>query len=138
MTIFRLLVSCMELEAIGQYCAKRSAVIQLRILTFLTNFIFGTGKKHGITDVHPDVVNFVSHATQQRLQTLVEKISEVAQQRNITYKVSVESLSWFCQMQSYFKNTSPLSLILIIQCYSMHITSPPVPFIMLHQTSNHC
>ncbi|XP_055508104.1 transcription initiation factor TFIID subunit 4-like [Leucoraja erinacea] len=44
------------------------------------------GKKHGITDVHPDVVNFVSHATQQRLQTLVEKISEVAQQRNITYK----------------------------------------------------
>ncbi|XP_043566588.1 transcription initiation factor TFIID subunit 4 isoform X1 [Chiloscyllium plagiosum] len=44
------------------------------------------GKKHGITDVHPDVVNFVSHATQQRLQTLVEKISEVAQQRNISYK----------------------------------------------------
>uniref|UniRef100_A0A4W3JDT1 TATA-box binding protein associated factor 4 n=1 Tax=Callorhinchus milii TaxID=7868 RepID=A0A4W3JDT1_CALMI len=46
----------------------------------------GKKKKHGITEIHPDVVSFVSHATQQRLQTLVEKISEVAQQRNISYK----------------------------------------------------
>lgn len=45
------------------------------------------GKKHGITELHPDVVSYVSHATQQRLQNLVEKISETAQQKNFSYKV---------------------------------------------------
>ncbi|XP_069898122.1 transcription initiation factor TFIID subunit 4-like [Dipodomys merriami] len=44
------------------------------------------GKKHGITELHPDVVSYVSHATQQRLQNLVEKISETAQQKNFSYK----------------------------------------------------
>ncbi|NXT93429.1 TAF4 factor, partial [Anhinga rufa] len=43
-------------------------------------------KKHGITEIHPDVVSYVSHATQQRLQNLVEKLSETAQQKNISYK----------------------------------------------------
>lgn len=46
------------------------------------------GRKYGITDLGPDVINFVSHATQQRLQNLLEKVSEVAQQKNISYKVS--------------------------------------------------
>uniref|UniRef100_A0A8D2NRR6 TATA-box binding protein associated factor 4 n=1 Tax=Zosterops lateralis melanops TaxID=1220523 RepID=A0A8D2NRR6_ZOSLA len=48
--------------------------------------ILEIGKKHGITEIHPDVVSYVSHATQQRLQNLVEKLSETAQQRNISYK----------------------------------------------------
>lgn len=48
----------------------------------------GPGKKHGITELHPDVVSYVSHATQQRLQSLVEKISETAQQKNFSYKVT--------------------------------------------------
>uniref|UniRef100_A0ACB8F6D6 Transcription initiation factor TFIID subunit 4 n=1 Tax=Sphaerodactylus townsendi TaxID=933632 RepID=A0ACB8F6D6_9SAUR len=48
--------------------------------------ILEIGKKHGITEIHPDVVSYVSHATQQRLQNLVEKVSETAQQRNISYK----------------------------------------------------
>ncbi|XP_035199988.1 transcription initiation factor TFIID subunit 4 isoform X1 [Oxyura jamaicensis] len=55
-----------------------SAPLQRRILEI--------GKKHGITEIHPDVVSYVSHATQQRLQNLVEKLSETAQQRNISYK----------------------------------------------------
>lgn len=50
------------------------------------------GKKHGITELHPDVVSYVSHATQQRLQNLVEKISETAQQKNFSYKVTAVSL----------------------------------------------
>ncbi|CAI9543758.1 unnamed protein product [Staurois parvus] len=54
------------------------AVLQRRILEI--------GKKHGITEVHPDVVGYVSHATQQRLQNIVEKISETAQQKNISHK----------------------------------------------------
>ncbi|XP_008108359.1 transcription initiation factor TFIID subunit 4 isoform X2 [Anolis carolinensis] len=48
--------------------------------------ILEIGKKHGITEIHPDVVSYVSHATQQRLQTLVEKVSETAQQKNLSYK----------------------------------------------------
>ncbi|XP_061487085.1 transcription initiation factor TFIID subunit 4 isoform X3 [Rhineura floridana] len=48
--------------------------------------ILEIGKKHGITEIHPDVVSYVSHATQQRLQNLVEKVSETAQQKNISYK----------------------------------------------------
>uniref|UniRef100_A0A8B9EF12 TATA-box binding protein associated factor 4 n=1 Tax=Anser cygnoides TaxID=8845 RepID=A0A8B9EF12_ANSCY len=55
-----------------------SAPLQRRILEI--------GKKHGITEIHPDVVSYVSHATQQRLQNLVEKLSETAQQKNISYK----------------------------------------------------
>lgn len=48
--------------------------------------ILEIGKKHGITELHPDVVSYVSHATQQRLQNLLEKISETAQQKNFSYK----------------------------------------------------
>ncbi|XP_056404948.1 transcription initiation factor TFIID subunit 4 isoform X2 [Hyla sarda] len=54
------------------------AILQRRILEI--------GKKHGITEIHPDVVSYVSHATQQRLQNIVEKISETAQQKNISHK----------------------------------------------------
>lgn len=55
--------------------------------------VLTVGKKHGITEIHPDVVSYVSHATQQRLQNLVEKLSETAQQRNISYKVTVFNCS---------------------------------------------
>ncbi|MBN3283900.1 TAF4 factor, partial [Polyodon spathula] len=44
------------------------------------------GKKFGIIELGPDVVSIVSHATQQRLQSLIEKVTEIAQQRNIVYK----------------------------------------------------
>ncbi|KFP04056.1 Transcription initiation factor TFIID subunit 4, partial [Calypte anna] len=54
--------------------------------TPLQRRILEIGKKHGITEIHPDVVSYVSHATQQRIQNLVEKLSETAQQRNISFK----------------------------------------------------
>ncbi|KAL4648937.1 transcription initiation factor TFIID subunit 4 isoform X2 [Arapaima gigas] len=44
------------------------------------------GKKYGIMELGPEVVNLVSHATQQRLQDLLEKVSQVAQQKNFSYK----------------------------------------------------
>ncbi|XP_041836623.1 transcription initiation factor TFIID subunit 4 isoform X2 [Melanotaenia boesemani] len=44
------------------------------------------GKRYGVTDLGAEVVNYVSHATQQRLQNLLEKVSQVAQQRNIHFK----------------------------------------------------
>ncbi|XP_075427515.1 transcription initiation factor TFIID subunit 4 isoform X2 [Ascaphus truei] len=54
--------------------------------SLLQRRILEIGKKHGVTEMHPDVVSYVSHATQQRLQNIVEKISETAQQKNISYK----------------------------------------------------
>lgn len=40
-----------------------------------------------MTDLGAEVVNYVSHATQQRLQSLLEKVSQVAQQKNVNFKV---------------------------------------------------
>lgn len=40
-----------------------------------------------MTDLGAEVVNYVSHATQQRLQNLLEKVSQVAQQKNFSFKV---------------------------------------------------
>ncbi|KAG8429896.1 hypothetical protein GDO86_018919, partial [Hymenochirus boettgeri] len=54
--------------------------------SLLQRRILEIGKKHGVTELHPDVVSYVSHATQQRLQNIVEKISETAQQKNISHK----------------------------------------------------
>lgn len=40
-----------------------------------------------MTDLGPEVVSYVSHATQQKLQNLLEKVSQLAQQKNIGFKV---------------------------------------------------
>ncbi|KAF7693389.1 transcription initiation factor TFIID subunit 4 [Silurus meridionalis] len=44
------------------------------------------GKRFGVTEMGPEVVNLVSHATQQRLQNLLEKVTVIAQQKNMNYK----------------------------------------------------
>uniref|UniRef100_A0A8C3A7T6 TATA-box binding protein associated factor 4 n=1 Tax=Cyclopterus lumpus TaxID=8103 RepID=A0A8C3A7T6_CYCLU len=44
------------------------------------------GRRYGVTDLGAEAVNFVSHATQQRLQNLLGKVSHVAQQRNANFK----------------------------------------------------
>uniref|UniRef100_A0AAR2JS62 TAFH domain-containing protein n=1 Tax=Pygocentrus nattereri TaxID=42514 RepID=A0AAR2JS62_PYGNA len=48
--------------------------------------ILEIGKKYGITEVGSDVISIVSHAAQQRLQNLLEKVTQVAQQKNVPYK----------------------------------------------------
>ncbi|XP_048869898.1 transcription initiation factor TFIID subunit 4-like isoform X2 [Brienomyrus brachyistius] len=48
--------------------------------------IMDTGKRHGIADVSPDAVSLVSHATQERLRGLLEKLTAVAQHRKISHK----------------------------------------------------
>ncbi|XP_047660964.1 transcription initiation factor TFIID subunit 4 isoform X2 [Tachysurus fulvidraco] len=55
-----------------------SAALQRRILDI--------GKRFGVTDLGSEVVNLVSHATQQRLQNLLEKVTVIAQQKNMNYK----------------------------------------------------
>ncbi|XP_058487988.1 transcription initiation factor TFIID subunit 4-like [Solea solea] len=54
------------------------ALLQRRMLNI--------ARKYGVTDLGVDVVNYVSYATQQRLQNLLEKVSQVAQQKNINFK----------------------------------------------------
>uniref|UniRef100_A0A673A9T5 Transcription initiation factor TFIID subunit 4-like n=1 Tax=Sphaeramia orbicularis TaxID=375764 RepID=A0A673A9T5_9TELE len=44
------------------------------------------GRRFGVTDLGAEVVTFVSHAAQQRLQNLLQKVSQVAQQKNTSYK----------------------------------------------------
>uniref|UniRef100_A0A8C4GHA1 TATA-box binding protein associated factor 4 n=1 Tax=Dicentrarchus labrax TaxID=13489 RepID=A0A8C4GHA1_DICLA len=52
----------------------------------LTRRALEIGKKFGVSELGTDVINYISHATQQRLQNLLEKVSQVAQQKNITFK----------------------------------------------------
>lgn len=52
----------------------------------LTHRALEIGRKFGVSDLGTDVINYISHATQQRLQNLLGKTSLVAQQKNITFK----------------------------------------------------
>ncbi|KAG7488337.1 hypothetical protein MATL_G00034360 [Megalops atlanticus] len=54
------------------------AVLQKRLMEI--------GRRRGITDVSSDAVNLVSHATQERLRELVEKLTAVARHRKTSYK----------------------------------------------------
>lgn len=44
------------------------------------------GRRYGVTDLGAEVVNYISHATQQRLQNLLEEVSQVAQHKNGNFK----------------------------------------------------
>ncbi|XP_016086039.1 transcription initiation factor TFIID subunit 4 isoform X2 [Sinocyclocheilus grahami] len=54
--------------------------------SMLQHKILEIGQRFGVTELGPEVVNIISHATQQRLQNLLEKVSLIAQQKNMTYK----------------------------------------------------
>ncbi|NWT59013.1 TAF4 factor, partial [Erythrocercus mccallii] len=48
--------------------------------------ILETARKLGITDVPAEVVTFISHATQNRLRTVIEKVTVITQHRMESYK----------------------------------------------------
>ncbi|KAM9855501.1 transcription initiation factor TFIID subunit 4-like [Aulostomus maculatus] len=50
------------------------------------------GKKFGVSELGTDVINYISHATQHRLQNLLEKVSQVAQQKNVSFKEDEQSV----------------------------------------------
>ncbi|XP_037661531.1 transcription initiation factor TFIID subunit 4B isoform X2 [Choloepus didactylus] len=50
--------------------------------------ILDIGKKHDITEFNSDAVNLISHATQERLRGLLEKLTAIAQHRITTYKAN--------------------------------------------------
>jgi transcription initiation factor TFIID subunit 4 len=53
---------------------------------WLLTRIHAAAAKHGLQNVQPDVANLLSHATQEKLRTLMEKMSVVAEHRLETYK----------------------------------------------------
>ncbi|KFV47396.1 Transcription initiation factor TFIID subunit 4B, partial [Tyto alba] len=57
-----------------------SEVLQKKILNI--------GKRHDIMELNSDVVNLISHATQERLRGLLEKLTVIAQHRVSTHKES--------------------------------------------------
>ncbi|KAK1795905.1 hypothetical protein P4O66_009014, partial [Electrophorus voltai] len=44
------------------------------------------GSSLGVVEVNPDVLGILSHATQERLRDLLEKLTAIAQHRNISYR----------------------------------------------------
>ncbi|KAM8811025.1 transcription initiation factor TFIID subunit 4B [Eudromia elegans] len=54
----------------------------------LQKMILNIGKRHGIMELNSDVVNLISHATQERLRGLLEKLTVIAQHRVSTHKGS--------------------------------------------------
>ncbi|NWY64571.1 TAF4B factor, partial [Erithacus rubecula] len=57
-------------------------------LEALQNKILSIGKRHDIMELNSDVVNLISHATQERLRGLLEKLTVIAQHRVSTHKGS--------------------------------------------------
>jgi transcription initiation factor TFIID subunit 4 len=50
--------------------------------------VSSAAKKQGLFDISSDVANLVSHATQERLRDLLEKLDTIAEHRIEIYKVS--------------------------------------------------
>ncbi|OCT76747.1 hypothetical protein XELAEV_18031948mg [Xenopus laevis] len=63
-----------------------TAALQKRILDI--------GKRHDIKELNSDVMNLVSHATQERLRGLIEKLTLAAQHRSTNYKKSDRYLKY--------------------------------------------
>ncbi|NXX83985.1 TAF4B factor, partial [Urocolius indicus] len=57
-------------------------------LEALQKKILSIGKRHDIMELNSDVVNLISHATQERLRGLLEKLTVIAQHRVSTHKGS--------------------------------------------------
>uniref|UniRef100_H2TWF0 TATA-box binding protein associated factor 4 n=1 Tax=Takifugu rubripes TaxID=31033 RepID=H2TWF0_TAKRU len=72
-----------ELVGVVTHSCKDEAFLSTSLLQ---RRILEIGRKYGVTDLGAEVVKYVSHATQQRLQNLLEKVSLVAQQRHISFK----------------------------------------------------
>ncbi|XP_045430376.1 transcription initiation factor TFIID subunit 4B isoform X2 [Pipistrellus kuhlii] len=50
--------------------------------------ILDIGKKHDVTELSSEAVNLISHATQERLRGLLEKLTTIARHRMMAYKTS--------------------------------------------------
>ncbi|MEQ2218423.1 transcription initiation factor TFIID subunit 4 [Xenoophorus captivus] len=72
-----------ELVGIVTRSCKDEAFLSI---SSLTRIVLQIGKRFGVSELGTDVISYISHVTQQRLQNILEKASLVAQQKNINYK----------------------------------------------------
>ncbi|XP_034733062.1 transcription initiation factor TFIID subunit 4-like isoform X2 [Etheostoma cragini] len=79
----RILATNSELVGIVTRSCKDETFLSTSLLTRRALEI---GKRFGVGELGADVINYISLATQQRLQNLLEKVSQVAQQKNTTFK----------------------------------------------------
>ncbi|XP_041859090.1 transcription initiation factor TFIID subunit 4-like [Melanotaenia boesemani] len=79
----RILATNSEFVGMVTRSCKDEAFLATSSLTRLTLEI---GKKFGVSELGTDVISYISHATQQRLQNILEKVSQVAQQKNAIFK----------------------------------------------------
>ncbi|XP_052816310.1 transcription initiation factor TFIID subunit 4-like [Mya arenaria] len=54
----------------------------------LVKRIHAIASRHGVTEVPTEVANLISHATQERLRHIVEKLGTIADQRTEIYKIN--------------------------------------------------
>lgn len=52
-----------------------------------------TARKHGLSEVSQEVFNLVSHATQERLRNILEKLSTISLHRLEVYRVCEKNLA---------------------------------------------
>lgn len=75
------------------YHNKSTDLLRYTLTTYLPLLqFFYLAKKHGLEEVRSDVVDLVSHAAENRLKTLIEKLSIVAEHRCENPKVSNKTL----------------------------------------------
>ncbi|XP_054901945.1 transcription initiation factor TFIID subunit 4-like [Poeciliopsis prolifica] len=79
----RIMASGSELVGIVTRSCKDEAFLSI---SSLTRIVLQIGKKFGVSELGTDVINYISHATQQRLQNLLENASQVAQLKNFNFK----------------------------------------------------
>ncbi|XP_023812499.1 transcription initiation factor TFIID subunit 4 [Oryzias latipes] len=79
----RILATSSELVGMVTRSCKDEAFLSTPSLTRIALEI---GKKFGVSELGTDVISYISHATQQRLQNLLEKVSQVAHHKNVTLK----------------------------------------------------
>lgn len=82
-----------------------------------------------MTDLGADVVNFVSHAAQQRLQSLLENVSQVAQQKNVSFKVCQ-------QLQHLLKLDNTNKLVMHRSCTSLRFLIYLITFLNIFNYGN--
>lgn len=78
--------------------SKSDENISYYIIKNLTKyFIYFLAQKRGLEEISPDVVTLISHASQTRLKTLIEKLSVIAEHRTENPKVNSLVLSLYYQ-----------------------------------------
>ena len=74
-------------------------------------FFFYKARSHGLEDVPQEVATLISHATQERLRNVLEKLATIAEHRLEIYKVAVNTSAILSfNVQKRFTKVSDLFL----------------------------